>query len=98
MRRRGGPSGPPGSMMRAVEISTPGPPEVMKAVERPDPVPAPGDVLIRVKAAGVNRPDVLQRRGAYPPPPRASALPGLEVSGTGGALGDGVTQWRVGDR
>jgi len=84
--------------MRAVEISTPGPPEVLKAVERPDPVPAPGDVLIRVKAAGVNRPDVLQRRGAYPPPPGASDLPGLEVSGTVEALGDGVTQWRVGDR
>jgi putative PIG3 family NAD(P)H quinone oxidoreductase len=84
--------------MRAVEISTPGPPEVLKPVERPDPAPGAGEVLIRVAAAGVNRPDVLQRRGAYPPPPGASDLPGLEVSGTIEALGDGVTQWRVGDR
>jgi putative PIG3 family NAD(P)H quinone oxidoreductase len=61
-------------------------------------VPAPGEVLIRVAAAGVNRPDVLQRKGAYPPPPGASDLPGLEVAGTITALGDGVTEWRVGDR
>lgn len=84
--------------MRAVEISQPGSPEVLKPVERPDPVPAAGEVLIRVAAAGVNRPDVLQRRGAYPPPPGASDLPGLEVSGTIEARGDGVTEWRVGDR
>src|ERR1051325_1259249 len=84
--------------MRAVEISTPGAPEVLKPVERPDPVPAPGEVLIRVAAAGVNRPDVLQRKGAYPPPPGASDLPGLEVAGTVEAVGDGVQQWRVGDR
>jgi putative PIG3 family NAD(P)H quinone oxidoreductase len=84
--------------MRAVEISTPGAPEVLTAVERPDPVPAPGEVLIRVAAAGVNRPDVLQRKGAYPPPPGASDLPGLEVAGTIAALGDGVNDWRVGDR
>jgi putative PIG3 family NAD(P)H quinone oxidoreductase len=84
--------------VRAVEISTPGPPEVLTPVDRPDPVPGAGDVLIRVKAAGVNRPDVLQRRGAYPPPPGASDLPGLEVAGTVEALGDGVTQWQVGDR
>ena len=84
--------------MRAVEISQPGPPEVLKPVDRPDPVPATGEVLIRVVAAGVNRPDILQRRGAYPPPPGASDLPGLEVSGTIEALGEGVTEWRVGDR
>lgn len=84
--------------MRAVEISQPGAPEVLKPVERPDPVPAAGEVLIRVAAAGVNRPDVLQRRGAYPPPPGASDLPGLEVSGVIETLGDGVTEWRVGDR
>jgi NADPH2:quinone reductase len=84
--------------MLAVEISTPGPPEVLKPVERPDPVPGPREVLIRVAAAGVNRPDVLQRRGAYPPPPGASDLPGLEVAGVVEALGSGVTQWRVGDR
>ena len=84
--------------MRAVEISQPGPPDVLKPVERPDPVPAAGEVLIRVAAAGVNRPDILQRRGAYPPPPGASDLPGLEVAGTIEALGQGVTDWRVGDR
>src|SRR5512132_2885475 len=84
--------------MRAIEISKPGPPEVLKPVERPDPVPASGEVRIRVAAAGVNRPDILQRRGAYPPPPGASDLPGLEVSGVIDAVGDGVTHWRVGDR
>ena len=60
-------------------------------------MPAAGEVLIRVAAAGVNRPDVLQRRGAYPPPPGASDLPGMEVSGTIEALGEGVTDWRIGD-
>src|SRR5882672_7915639 len=84
--------------MRAIEISQPGPPEVLKLVERPDPVPGRGEVLIRVAAAGVNRPDVLQRRGMYPPPPGASDLPGLEVAGFVDALGEGVTEWRVGDR
>ena len=84
--------------MRAVEIFTPGPPEGLRLVERPDPVPGAGEVLIRVKAAGVNRPDVLQRSGKYPPPPGASDLPGLEVSGTVEGVGDGVTQWRAGDR
>ena len=84
--------------MRAVEISTPGPPEVLKLVERPDPTPGAGEVLIRVAAAGVNRPDILQRKGAYPPPPGASDLPGLEVAGTIEGLGSGVTEWRAGDR
>ncbi len=84
--------------MRAVEISQPGPPDVLKLVERPDPVPGRGEVLILVAAAGVNRPDVLQRRGMYPPPPGASDLPGLEVAGFVDALGEGVTEWRVGDR
>jgi NADPH:quinone reductase len=84
--------------MLAVEISKPGPPEVLKPVERPDPVPAAGEVLIRVAAAGVNRPDVLQRRGAYPPPPGASDLPGLEVAGEIETLGPGVSDWHVGDR
>ena len=83
--------------MICVEISAPGGPEVLKAVERPDPEPGPGDVLIRVAAAGVNRPDVLQRRGAYPPPPGASDIPGLEVSGTIASVGEGVDGWRVGD-
>jgi putative PIG3 family NAD(P)H quinone oxidoreductase len=84
--------------MRAIEISKPGPPEVLKPVERPDPSPAAGEVRIRVAAAGVNRPDILQRRGAYPPPVGASDLPGLEVAGTIDAVGSGVVDWRVGDR
>jgi putative PIG3 family NAD(P)H quinone oxidoreductase len=84
--------------MRCVEISTPGPPEVLKLVERPDPVAGRGEVLIRVAAAGVNRPDVMQRRGLYPPPPGASDLPGLEVAGIVESLGEGVTEWHVGDR
>ena len=84
--------------MRAVEISKPGPPEVLRAVERPDPTPGAGEVRIRVAAAGVNRPDVLQRRGAYPPPPGASDLPGLEVAGEIDMLGSGVSEWHVGDR
>ena len=83
--------------MICVEISRPGPPEVLKAVERPDPVPGPGDILIAVEAAGINRPDVMQRRGHYPPPPGASDLPGLEVAGTVAAVGEGVVGWRVGD-
>ena len=67
--------------MRAIEISQPGGPEVLRPCERPMPVAGPGEVLIRVHAAGVNRPDVLQRSGSYPPPPDASDLPGLEVAG-----------------
>ena len=84
--------------MRCVEISSPGPPEALKLVERPDPVAGRGEVLIRVAAAGVNRPDVMQRRGLYPPPPGASDLPGLEVAGIVESLGEGVTEWHVGDR
>src|SRR5690606_19805801 len=67
--------------MHAIEISQPGGPEVLRWVERPDPVPGPGEVLIEVAAAGVNRPDVFQRQGSYPPPPGASDLPGLEIAG-----------------
>src|SRR5688572_16589565 len=78
------------STMRCVEIREPGGPEVLQIAERPDPVPGPGEVLIAVVAAGVNRPDVLQRRGGYPPPKGASDLPGLEVSGTVLEVGDGV--------
>src|SRR5688500_14063134 len=84
--------------MRCVEISTPGGPEVLVPVERPDPVPGDGEVLIAVAAAGVNRPDVLQRRGQYPPPRGASDIPGLEVAGTVAAIGDGVRDWQIGDR
>ncbi|MEQ1574194.1 MAG: NAD(P)H-quinone oxidoreductase [Vicinamibacterales bacterium] len=84
--------------MLAIEISSSGGPEVLTPVERPDPAPGPGEVLIRVAAAGVNRPDVMQRRGRYPAPPGASDLPGLEVAGTVAALGLGVDNWAVGDR
>jgi NADPH:quinone reductase len=80
-----------------VEISQPGGPEVLRPVERPDPEPGSGEVLIRVAAAGINRPDVLQRRGAYPPPPGASDIPGLEVAGTIASVGDEVEGWRTGD-
>ncbi|MGN6235075.1 NAD(P)H-quinone oxidoreductase [Dyella sp.] len=68
--------------MRAIEIRQPGGPEALVACERPRPVPGPGEVLIKVAASGVNRPDVFQRQGKYPPPPGASDLPGLEVAGT----------------
>ena len=78
--------------MTAIEISEHGGPEVLKPVTRPVPVPGPGEVLIKVAAAGVNRPDLLQRKGAYPPPPGASDLPGLEVSGTVVAAGQGAAQ------
>ena len=78
------------SRMRAVEVSTPGGPEVLKAVERPVPAPKPHEILIKVAAAGVNRPDVLQRMGRYPPPEGASPIPGLEIAGNVVALGDGV--------
>jgi putative PIG3 family NAD(P)H quinone oxidoreductase len=84
--------------MICVEISRPGGPEVLVPVERPDPVPGAEEVLIRVAGAGVNRPDVLQRRGAYPPPRGASDIPGLEVSGTIAAIGAAVRQWKVDDR
>lgn len=83
--------------MRVIEISQFGPPEVLKVAERPDPFPAPGEILIDVAAAGINRPDVIQRYGKYPPPPGASDIPGLEVAGTVAALGVGVMGWQVGD-
>jgi len=84
--------------MICVEISRPGGPEVLVPVERPDPVPGADEVLIRVAGSGVNRPDVLQRQGSYPPPKGASDIPGLEVSGTIAAVGSGVQHWRVDDR
>lgn len=89
--------------MRVVEISQPGPPEVLKTAERPAPVPAEGEVLIAIEAAGVNRPDLMQREGHYPPPKGASDIPGLEVAGKIIALGAGEPRsasgrvWRVGD-
>ena len=82
--------------MRCIEIREPGGPEVLQPAERPDPVPGEGELLIDVVAAGVNRPDVLQRMGGYPPPPGASDLPGLEVSGIVSGVGPGVDPDRVG--
>lgn len=84
--------------MIAIEIRQPGNPDVLVPAERPRPVPGPGDVLIKVAAAGINRPDVMQRRGRYAPPPGASDIPGLEVAGTIDALGPDVRDWRIGDR
>ena len=84
--------------IQVIEISRPGGPEVLTLAMRPLPRPKPGEVLIRVAAAGVNRPDCLQRAGTYAPPPGASDLPGLEVAGTVVALGEGVTQWSEGDQ
>lgn len=85
-------------MMRAVEIVKPGGPEVLKETQRPMPEAAQGQVVIKVAWAGVNRPDALQRAGAYAPPPTASDLPGLEASGEVVAIGDGVTDIAIGDR
>ncbi|HOF64058.1 MAG TPA: NAD(P)H-quinone oxidoreductase [Dermatophilaceae bacterium] len=84
--------------MRAVTIPTPGGPEALVLAEVPDPAPGPGEVLIDVVAAGINRADVMQRMGFYPPPPGAPAYPGLEVSGRIAAIGDGVSPWHPGDQ
>jgi putative PIG3 family NAD(P)H quinone oxidoreductase len=83
--------------MLAIAIREPGGPEVLVPVERPLPEPGPGELRIRVSHAGVNRPDILQRRGGYPPPAGASDLPGLEVAGVVDALGAGTSRWRIGD-
>src|SRR6476660_8099907 len=80
--------------MTAIEISTPGGPEVLKPKTLPTPKPAAGQILVKVAAAGVNRPDLMQRAGLYPPPPGHSPLPGLEVAG----VGQGVTRWKLGDK
>ena len=84
--------------MRVVEATEPGPPENLLVGERAVPVPAAAEVLVKVTAAGVNRADVMQRYGKYPPPPGASDVLGLEVSGTVVALGEAVTEWNLGDR
>jgi len=84
-------------LMRVVEITAPGGPDVLVPAERPVPRPGDGEVLIQVAAAGVNRPDVMQRQGKYPPPAGASDLPGLEVAGTVAAVGPDVARWKVGD-
>lgn len=83
--------------MLAIEITQPGPPDVLAPCSVPVPVPGHGQILVRVAYAGVNRPDALQRAGAYNPPANASPLPGLEASGHVAAIGPGVTRWQVGD-
>ena len=84
--------------MRVIEITEAGAPEVLKLAERARPVPRHGEILIKVAYAGVNRPDALQRAGAYAPPKGASDLPGLEASGEVAAIGAGVSEWAVGDK
>jgi len=83
--------------MRAVIITQPGGPEVLRLEEVPDPVPGPGEVLVAVAAAGLNRADVLQRQGHYPPPPGSPPYPGMECSGRIIELGPEVAGWQVGD-
>src|SRR6202166_1215377 len=84
--------------MTAVEIAAPGGPEQLKPTVRPVPKPGSEEVLVRVAAAGVNRPDVMQRQGRYPPPPGASDLPGMEIAGEVVALGPKVSGLSVGDK
>ncbi len=86
------------STMTAIVISAPGGPEVLVPEQRPVPQPGEGEVLVKVAAAGVNRPDVMQRQGLYPPPKGATDIPGLEIAGEVVALGPGVTRWKLGDR
>ena len=88
----------PSATMQCIEITTPGGPDVLALGERPLPECGPEEVLIKVAAAGVNRPDVIQRKGAYPPPPGASDLLGLEAAGEIVACGEKVNQWLVGDK
>jgi len=83
--------------MIAVTIAKPGGPEVLQPIDVPIPKPGPREVLIRVAGAGINRPDLMQREGKYPPPPGATDIPGLEVSGTVAACGAAVNRWREGD-
>ncbi|USD20397.1 NAD(P)H-quinone oxidoreductase [Microbulbifer variabilis] len=84
--------------MRAIDLPEYGGPEVMQLTDLPRPEVAPGEVLVEVAAAGVNRPDIVQRNGHYPPPPGASPILGLEVSGRVAAVGEGVERWQVGDK
>ncbi len=88
----------PPAQMTVIGISKPGGPEVLLPETRPVPVPAPGELLVKVEAAGVNRPDVAQRSGSYPPPPGASDLPGLEIAGEVVALGAGANRRKLGDK
>src|SRR4029079_7322545 len=83
--------------MTAIAIRAPGGPEMLVPEQRPVPQPGEGEVLVKVAAAGVNRPDVMQRQGNYPPPKGATDLPGLEIAGQVVALGSGVARWKIGD-
>ena len=84
--------------MTAIAIPVPGGPEALVPETRPVPVPSPGEILVKVAAAGVNRPDVLQRAGGYPPPKGASDIPGLEIAGEVAALGAGASRFKPGDK
>lgn len=84
--------------MTAIAIRAPGGPEMLQPEERPVPAPGPGEILVKVVAAGVNRPDVRQRQGNYPPPKGATDIPGLEIAGEVAALGVGVKRWKPGDK
>src|SRR6186713_1495444 len=86
------------SRMTAIAIKAPGGPETLVPEERPVPSPGDGEILVKVAAAGVNRPDVMQRKGLYPPPKGAPDIPGLEIAGEVAALGPKVTRWKVGDK
>jgi len=86
------------AQMRAIEISQPGGPDVLKPTQRALPAPKAHEILVHVAAAGVNRPDTLQRAGNYAPPPDASDLPGLEIAGSVVAVGASVTMWKIGDQ
>jgi putative PIG3 family NAD(P)H quinone oxidoreductase len=86
------------TQMIAIAIRAPGGPEVLTPQPRPVPAPGAGEILVKVAAAGVNRPDVMQRMGQYPPPPGAPDIPGLEIAGESVACGSGVTRWKIGDR
>ena len=91
-------NGPVPSSMNAIAIRAPGAPDVLVPEQRPVPQPGEGEVLLKVAAAGVNRPDVMQRQGLYPPPKGATDIPGLEIAGDVVALGAGVTRWKLGDQ
>ncbi|MBV9555816.1 MAG: alcohol dehydrogenase catalytic domain-containing protein, partial [Pseudolabrys sp.] len=84
--------------MTAIAIREPGGPDVLVPEQRAVPRPAAGEILIKVEAAGVNRPDVMQRKGLYPPPPGAPDIPGLEICGTVAATGEKASRWKIGDR
>src|SRR5207248_4993664 len=94
---RGDPMAPLPSRMTAIAIRAPGAPDVLVPEERPVPAPGTGEILVKIAAAGVNRPDVMQRKGLYPPPPGAPDIPGLEIAGEVAALGNGAPRFKVGD-